>query len=214
MSVMATTYRQLRALLISGELQPGARLAELPLAAQLGVSRPPIREALRRLESHGLAATDGRGLRVPQIDAVELRSMLLMRSALEALHAELVAARVREGEIAPAELRRLVALAERAERATEAGRFADAVEDNRAFHQAVDALAGSATSRDAVDRLWDRIIVSTERSLTAGGRAATVAREHRELLDAIGAGDGERAADVARRHVLATLEALGIGSGA
>lgn len=207
MSVGTTTYEQLRTLLVSGELEPGTLLAELPLATQLGVSRPTIREALRRLESHGLAASDGRSLRVPQLEWPELRSALLMRAALEALHAELAAARVREGEVAPAELRRLRELAERAELSTEAGRYGDAVEDNRAFHQAVDALAASPLSREAVDRLWDLIIVATERSLAQRGRGADVAREHRELLDAVGDGDGERAADVARRHVLGTLEA-------
>lgn len=206
MSVGTTTYEQLRTLLVSGELEPGALLAELPLATQLGVSRPTIREALRRLESHGLAASDGRSLRVPQLEWPELRSALLMRAALEALHAELAAERVREGEVAPAELRRLVELAERAELSTEAGRYGDAVEENRAFHQAVDALAASPLSREAVDRLWDLIVVATERSLQRG-RGALVAREHRELLDAVGDGDGERAADVARRHVLGTLEA-------
>jgi DNA-binding GntR family transcriptional regulator len=207
MSVSAIAYEQLRARLVSGDLAPGARLAELPLAKQLAVSRPTIREALRRLESQGLATSDGRSLRVSQLDWPELRSALLMRTALESLHAELAAERVREGHVAPAQLRRLLELAQRAERSTEAGRYADAVEDNRAFHQAVDALAASPISEAAVDRLWDLIMVATERSLTRPGRRTLVAREHRELLDAIGAGDCERAAEVARRHVLGTLEA-------
>jgi DNA-binding GntR family transcriptional regulator len=208
MSVSTTTYEQLRTLVISGEFEPGARLAELPLATQLGVSRPTIREALCRLESHGLAASDGRSLRVPQPDWPQLRSALLMRSALESLHAELAAARVRDGEVAPAELRRLAELAERTEQATEARRYGDAVEANRAFHQAVDVLAASPVSQEAVDRLWDLIILSTERSLAWPGRPAAVGQEHRDLLDALDQGDGERAADVARRHVLGTLEAV------
>jgi DNA-binding GntR family transcriptional regulator len=207
MSVSTTTYEQLRTLLISGDLPPGTRLPEVPLATELGVSRATIREALRRLESQGLITSDGRSLRVSQLDWPELRSALLMRSALESLHAELAAARVHDGQVAPAELRRLAELAARAERSTEARRYAEAVEDNRAFHQAADALAASPISQAAVDRLWDLIAIATERSLTRPGRGAVVGQEHRELVDAIGAGEGERAADMARRHVLGTLEA-------
>lgn len=207
MSVMSTAYERLRSLVTSGEIRPGTRLAELPLASQLGVSRPTVREALRRLESNGLADSDGRSLRVPQMDAAELRSTLLMRSALDGLHAGLAAGRVRDGEVAPAELRRLRRLAEDTERATDLGDLAAAIHLNRGFHQAIDALADSAVSAAAAHRLWERILVSTERSLAAPGRGDIVNREHRELLDAIVAGDAERAGDLAARHVRATLAA-------
>ena len=204
---MSTTYEQLRSLVTSGELGPGARLAEVPLAAKLGVSRPTVREALRRLESNGLADSDGRSLRVAQMDAAELRSTLLMRSALDALHAELAAARVRDGEVAPAQLRRLLQLADDTERATNRGDHTSAIRSNRKFHQAIDALADSPVSAAAADRLWERILVSTARSLAVPGRGATVNREHRELLAAIVAGDGGHAGDLAARHVRATLAA-------
>jgi DNA-binding GntR family transcriptional regulator len=195
-------------MVVSGEVEPGARLSELPLARHFGVSRPTIREALQRLESHGLARTDGRSLRVVQLRPGELRSALLMRSALEALHAELAANRTGEGEVAPAELRRLALLAERAEQATLRGLHGEAVQINRSFHQAIDSLADSPISARTLARLWDQILVSTERSLLGPGRGGAVNDEHRDLLSAIEAGDGARAADVARRHVLGTLDAV------
>jgi DNA-binding GntR family transcriptional regulator len=204
---MSTTYERLRSLVTSGEIGPGTRLAELPLASQLGVSRPTVREALRRLESNGLADSDGRSLRVAQMDAAELRSTLLMRSALDGLHAELAAGRVREGEVAPAELRRLRRLADDTEHATDLGDHVAAIRFNRAFHQAIDALADSPVSAAAADRLWERILVSTERSLAVPGRGDIVNREHRELLAAIVAGDAGSARELAARHVRATLEA-------
>jgi len=207
MSVMSTTYARLHRLVTAGELVPGARLGEIHLASQLGVSRPTLREALRRLESNGLATSDGRSLRVASLSRNELRSALLMRASLEALHAELTATRVAEGQIAPAQLRRLRELADDAERATDARDTSAAATCNRAFHQAIDALADSPVSAAAVDRLWDRILVATERSLVSAGRREAVNREHRALVAALAAGAAAGAAEIAGRHVRATLEA-------
>jgi len=207
MSVMSIAYDRLRARVMSGELPLGSHLGELRLSSSLGVSRPTVREALRRLESSGLAVSDGRSLRVAGMDRDELRSALLMRASLEGLHAELAAGRVAQGEVAPAELRRLSGLAVLAERATEAGDHEAAVWHNREFHQAIDTLARSPVSARAVDRLWDRILVATHRSLAAPGRRAIVNREHRELLAALEAGQGREAAAIAVKHVRATLDA-------
>ena len=208
MSVMSTAYDRLRERVLSGELPAGARLGEVRLAAELGVSRPTMREALRRLETAGLAGSDGRSLRVAELAREDLRSALLMRAALEGLHAELAAARVAEGEVAPAALRRLDALADAADRATRAGEYVAAVAANRAFHQAVDRLAASRVSAAAVDALWDRIVVATRASLRLPARAAAVDAEHRALLAAIRAGAPDRAARAATSHVRATLEVL------
>ena len=208
MSVNTECYGRLHELVVSGGLQPGTRLAELPLASQLGVSRPTIREALRRLEGDGLARSDGRSLRVDRMGIDELRGALEMRGALEALHAELAAVRVRNGHVAPYELRRLKTLADDAESATEAGDHAEAAQCNREFHRAIDTLAANPVSDAALAQLWNRILVSTERSLAAPHRGSLVASEHRELIDAIAAGQAQRAAGVARAHVRGTLATL------
>lgn len=210
MSSMASPYLRLRSLVLDGELLPGAHLVEIPLARRLGVSRPTVREALRRLEGDALVVSDGRALRVAGLAADERRSALLMRSALEALHAGLAAERVGDGEVAPAELRRLGAIADNAEQATNGGDFHGAMIANRAFHQGIDELAASPLSAAAIERVWDLIIISAEQSLVPPGRTTAVSAEHRGLLDAISDGDPTTASELARNHVLATLVASGV----
>jgi DNA-binding GntR family transcriptional regulator len=207
MSVIDLAADEIRALVLSGTVRPGERLAELPLAARLGVSRPTVREALRRLESRGLVASDGRGLLVARLDTDELRSALLTRSSLEGLHAGLAAERVRDGQVAPAQLRYLDDLARSAARPA-AGQRRRAVNDDRAFHAAIDVLAASPVGAAVLDALWDRLIAGGQRALPRGYDSA-VRQEHRAILDAIAAGKPRRARDAATRHVRSTLEATG-----
>jgi DNA-binding GntR family transcriptional regulator len=208
LTVVDSAYAKVRTLIVTGDLEPGSRLAELPLAKRLGVSRPTVREVLRRLEVAGLALSDGRGLRAAWMDDRQLRSALLMRASLEGLHAELAAQRVAAGEVSPAELRRLEGTANQAQRATDEGDPDTAVVANRAFHQMIDEMADSPLSSAAVDTLWDRILAATKASLDPPERRRQVSREHRDLIRAIRAGETAEAAQTASAHVRSTLDAV------
>ena len=136
----------------------------------------------------------------------ELRSAYRVRAALEGLTAELVAERQQAGEIAPAAFAELDRLAAKADEATRAKDLTAGAGHNRAFHLKLADLADNDPARDALTRIWDQIVVSTKRSLVAPKRAKAVDEEHRRLLEAIRAGDVEKAAETARAHVLNTLE--------
>jgi DNA-binding GntR family transcriptional regulator len=196
-----TVYDDLRALIVAGDIP--AKISESALAQRLNVSRTPVREALERLHGDGLVDTRGRGVRLIELSAHELRAAYRVRAALEALTAELVAERQQAGEIAPAELERL---ARAADEATRGGDLAAGAEHNRAFHLKIAQLADNAPARDALQRIWDQIVVSTRRSLVAPARAQTVDAEHRRLLRAIRNGDPDKAAKAAKAHVLNTLK--------
>jgi DNA-binding GntR family transcriptional regulator len=208
MSVIDLAADGIKALILSGSVRPGERLAELPLAARLGVSRPTVREALRRLESRGLVASDGRGLLVARLGAAEARSALLTRSSLEGLHAGLAAERVRGGEVAPAQLRYLNDLARAAARPG-AGQRRRAVNDDRAFHGMIDVLAANPVGASILDALWDLLIAGGQSTLPRGYGGTEVRDEHRAIVEAIGAGKPRRAREAATRHVRATLDAVG-----
>jgi DNA-binding GntR family transcriptional regulator len=203
-----TVRAQLRELIVSGVLDPGTRVSEAELAARLSVSRTPVREALAGLDADGLVDAVGRGVRVRTLSGDELVAVYRVRAALEALAAETAAASQAAGQIATAALTDLDDLAEQTDAATRAGDLESAALLNRAFHRAVIVLAANPVALELLDRLWDRIIVTTRASLAAPARADGVDQEHRLLVACIRAGDAPGAGSAARDHVLATLEAL------
>ena len=203
-----SVYRQLRELIVSGVYRAGDRLPEASLGAALAVSRTPVREALRRLESDGLVHGSGRGVTVTAMSTPELQHAHAVRGALEALTAELAADRQRAGRLAPAALADLETQAGQLEHVTAAGDLEQAADLNRRFHLGIAELAGNPIAVQILDRLWNQITVSTRASLAPSERPDAVAAEHRELLAAIACGDRARAGLIAGSHAGATARAV------
>ena len=199
-----SVYRQLREQIVSGVYRAGDRLPEVSLSAALAVSRTPVREALRRLESDGLVHGSGRGVTVAVMSVQELRHAHAVRGALEALTAELAADRQRAGRLAPAALADLETQARQLEQITAAGDLEQAADLNRRFHLGVAELAGNPIAVQILDRLWNQLTVSARASLAPSERPDAVAVEHRELLAAITRGDRARAGRIASNHATAT----------
>jgi DNA-binding GntR family transcriptional regulator len=196
----------IRLMILRGEVGLGGRMVEVELSETLRAGRSTVREALRRLEGEGLLlADDSGGMRVIRIHQRELVATLQVRAALEALSSGLAAGRVKEGRTAPADLHRLDVLAEAAASASPTQERETAILADRHFHRAIAALGANQPCRDALDHVWDRIVMATVHSVWRSGRVAVADHEHRELLDAIAAGDEDQASAIARRHVLADL---------
>jgi DNA-binding GntR family transcriptional regulator len=197
-------YQRLREQIVSGVYRAGDRLPEVSLSTALAVSRTPVREALRRLESDGLVRGSGRGVRVTTMTAAGVRQAHAVRAALEALTAELAADQQLAGRLAPAALADLEREAAHLEQVTAAGDLEGAVDLNRRFHLGIAELAGNLIALEILDRLWNQLMVSTRASLMPAGRPDAVAGEHRELLAAISRGDGALASRIAANHARAT----------
>ncbi|WP_165975849.1 GntR family transcriptional regulator [Actinomadura rubrisoli] len=203
-----TVYRRLRELIVAGEYPPGERLTETAVGETLAVSRTPVREALRRLESDGLVHGVGRGMVVTVLTPDRLGHAYAVRAALETLTAELAADRQRTGRIAPIALSDLERDARRLEDVTAAGDLDQAIELNRRFHRGIAELACNPIALEILDRLWDQIIVSTRASLAPPERPETVASEHQDLLRAIVQGDRTLAGQIAGDHARAAKATL------
>lgn len=193
------SYARLRRLLTSGDFQPGARLPEQDLSARLGVSRTPLREALRRLQSDGLLTMTSRGVIVSDPSRQDMLALYRYRAALEGLAAELAADRMKVGEISPAQVQRLRDLRENVEQGRDAPMTASA---NLELHRYIAGLSGNAFVNDALSRVWDLISIASVRNIGEDSDwRDEIDDHHRQIVEAIVAGDGAGAFLAARRHV-------------
>ncbi len=199
MSQVSGIAELVRLMVLRGELAPGQRVIEAQLTQALRTGRSTLREALRSLEARGLlVANHSGGMRVVELDEALLAETLQTRAALEELSAGAAARRRGGGWLSDEDVRELGALAEAADAVID--REAAPVAD-RAVHLAVSRRSGNRPCHDALDRLWDRVLLAAAWSPDR----VVGSRGHVEIVDAIVAGDAEGAAALARRHALADL---------
>ncbi|MCL5778637.1 GntR family transcriptional regulator [Limibaculum sp. FT325] len=177
-----------------GALPPGARLREAELAERLGISRTPVREAIRMLESDGLVVHAPRaGATVRRLEHAEVVELYEMRAVLEGAAARLAARAASEAEIAELEaLNAEIAAAPDA---------AAAYELNREFHRMLLEAAKNRYLVKSMNALQQTLTVLGPTTLTDPGRAEQAVAEHASVLAALAARDGARAEAEMRAHI-------------
>ncbi|MFJ9540737.1 GntR family transcriptional regulator [Streptomyces sp. NPDC101225] len=183
----------LRQEIISGTLRPGDRLVERELADRFGVSRVPVREAIRALVAEGFVhfETPRRAL-VRRLTRQDVQELFELREALEVYAAGLAAARA-----TPEDLAQVEKLLDLAAAATGAG-DAEAITDvNSRLHDRIVAMAGNSLLTEALEPVAGRLRWMTRRN----EEWPHLLVEHRELYEAIASGDPERARAQALAHV-------------
>jgi len=193
---------QLRTMILDGELAAGERLLEDRLAELLGVSRNPVREAIRMLEATGLVeVVPRRGAYVCRPDVEELRQLLDLRSALEGHAAETVARARPDGLV-----ERLRGCLDAGERATAVGNDVRAAELHHEFHRAIETATGNPYLVQAIEPVRQRTELVF--SILLDDRRDSGWDEHRAILDAIADGDGDRARGAVVRHLASVVDDL------
>lgn len=194
----------LRERIYNHELLPGQRLDEAMLAEQLGISRTPLREALKVLSTEGLIELRPRkGCYVAELLLADLEEIFPIMAMLEGGVASEVA-RKRSA----ADLKVLDELHERLERHAAAGDIDRYYATNYQFHDTLQQLAGNRWLQAVIGDLRKMLKLSRHRSLRLEGRLGASLAEHRALMQALRAGDPEQAEQVMRGHLLAQLRAL------
>ncbi|MGW9330371.1 GntR family transcriptional regulator [Bosea sp. NPDC055594] len=190
------TVEALRRMIVSGALPPGQKLREQELCDRLGVSRTPLREALRTLAAQGLVAlSQNRGAEVAALSLDDITALFDVVSTLEALAARLACRALTDEEIAGIGL--LHAQMGRHHARSELPEYFAL---NQQIHRAIIEAARNPVLLD----IWERMAPRVERAKylpnLQGGRWHAAMREHDAMFAALGARDGERLAALMRQH--------------
>lgn len=195
-AVKANPYEKIRDAIASGELEPGQPLVESSLATWCGVSRTPVREALRRLEQDGLVAWSERGLGVRKRTPEEILDIYDVRIVLEAQSARTAADRRTD--------RDLVMLHASLSRggAVDPSDVPAKVIHSRSFHQLVRRAAHNEALIDLLDRISLHLsrYADAQPTLAASGRWEAAMHEYSQLVNAIERRDGPTAYDISHRY--------------
>ena len=190
-------YETLRAEVISGQRKPGELLSEAELARSWGVSRSPIREALRQLEQHDLVRwAPRRGATVARLTVAGLRDIYEVREALESLSAGLAAERG-----SAADLAKMRDLAAEVEQAQDEGDYLRAIMLDDEFHRLMASTTRNRMLESQSGRVLDRVIMARMMVREEPGRTQEIVHEHQGILDALGQRDAKKAAEMAALHV-------------
>ena len=202
-------YQALRAGILRCELQPDERLVIDELARQLNVSAIPVREALQLLQSEGLVINVPHvGATVAPISRESIVDVFSVLEGLETVATRLVATRHDRDAVvgASSPLATVVDAMDRALAADDTAEWADL---NRQFHLTISALPGLPLLHEMTERVldrWDRVRRFYVQGVLAH-RAPQAQREHREILDALRAGDAATLQRVVRQHNQSALAA-------
>jgi phosphonate utilization transcriptional regulator len=198
-SLTSLVQHEIERRIVAGELTPGAKLNEAELAAAMGISRGPVREAFRGLEQAGLVQTEkNRGVFVRQISLEEANEIYEVRAALEGQIGRLAAARV-----TPPQLERLRGIVKRMQAAGRS-RDADAYFPlNLEFHEALAEAAGNRALAANYRRVVNELNLYRREAIKRNVEIIPVStKEHAAIVEAIAQRDAEAAQRLLYQHVI------------
>ena len=197
-------FNTLRQAILRGELKPGERFMEIQLANKLGVSRTPIREAIRKLELEGLVLMiPRRGAEVAQITEKSLRDVLEVRQALEELAVQLACLRM-----TPEGLTELKKAAAEFERVLGDEDITVVAEADVAFHDVIYLATDNERLISLLNNFREQMYRYRVEYLKKKEFHAKLLKEHQEIIYAIENGECDRAMEVTSRHIENQVEVV------
>ncbi|HMD01865.1 MAG TPA: GntR family transcriptional regulator [Candidatus Baltobacteraceae bacterium] len=193
----------IRAAIVSCEIAPGSRLVQDELAARFGVSRIPLREALRTLEAEGLVLSEpNRGAVCRPLEPKDIADLYDVRLALESLACRTAADRFADLRGATAQKR------SSAESAIARHDLATLIDRDCAFHAGIAEATGNAHLAESLAASWSQIMRAMHYFFTIERYPENVWIEHEAIARAIAVGDAERAVGAMQTHILSSRSAI------
>ena len=204
-SLVDHTSKYLEDMIIKGKLRPGQRIKEQEVSSQLGVSRPPVREAFKILEAEGLIKREPRrGVLVSEVTKNDIWEIYTLKIALYTLAVTLAIDRISDNGIG--KLEKIVAQMEVIVQDDTNPDIIRYEELNNLFHETTTILAGHARLKKMVQSLNNQIKRVSYRSFTKKGHLKSSCRYHRQILEAIKARDKILAERLTKEHIVKGLE--------
>lgn len=197
-------FNTLREAILKGELKPGERLMELQLAAKLGVSRTPIREAIRMLEQEGLAVTIPRkGAEVARMTEKDMEDVLQIRSALDELAVQLAAGKITEEELEKMEEARM-----NFEESIQTGDVKRIAQADVDFHDVIYQATGNAKLVTMLNNLREQMYRYRVEYLKDEKAYPRLLKEHEDIVESLKKRDKKHVSELMREHVKNQAEAV------
>lgn len=201
-SMAQRVFRRIEEDILNGKLAPGDTISELPLCAELRVSRTPVREALKRLSQEGLIVETPKGATVLGITEKDFNDIYAVRTRIEGYATALCA-----DAIGDEELRDLAETLELQEFYVEKGQAENIRNMDSAFHEKIYAYCGSKILHTLLSDLHRKIRRFRRASVEDSTRARAAVREHREIYEALLTHNAARAEALAVQHIQNAHEA-------
>ncbi len=197
-------FNTLREAILKGDLKPGERLMELQLASKLGVSRTPIREAIRMLEQEGLAVTTPRkGAEVAKMTIKDMEDVLEIRDALDEL-----AVRIACQKISDEQLKQLEDMKELFEKSTQTGNVKKIAEADVTFHDVIYEATGNPKLVTLLNNLREQVYRYRVEYIKDPKNYPTLIAEHEAILESLKNRDVKNAVEAMHVHVANQAEAV------
>lgn len=190
-------FNTLREAILKGELKPGERLMELQLASKLGVSRTPIREAIRMLQQEGLAVTiPRRGAEVAKMTEKNMEDVLQIREALEILAVQLACEKVTEEQLS-----QLKEAVEGFERAVKTGDLKQIAQSDIDFHDKIYEAADNPKLVNLLNNIREQIYRYRVEYLKEEENYPNLIEEHRKIFEGLKSRDKNFVTEMTEKHL-------------
>ena len=196
-SLSVKVFEVLERDILNGTYSVGDQLVESKISSELGVSRTPVREALRQLELDSLVTTiPNKGTFVVGISTDDIKDIYTIRIAIEGISAMWAAERI-DGE----QIKELENLVELQEFYASKGDIFQLLQLDTKFHEIIYEISGSRILKHTLASFHNQLKRARESSLLTTGRTITAVKEHRDIYEAIAAKDANKAKELTELHI-------------